>query len=170
MADGAHELTVGRAEGGDLPAIAAIYGFHVLHSASSFELNRGRWRAGGGPRGAGRRARPPPARGPRAGAVVGWVKSGAFRDRAAYHSSVETACTWPPRRRPRRGRALYAELLRLLADAPAHRAYAGITQPNPASVALHLRHGFSHIGTFTEVGRKFDRWWDVAWYERPLHG
>jgi phosphinothricin acetyltransferase len=24
------------------------------------------------------------------------------------------------------------------------------------------------IGTYTEVGRKFDRWWDVRWYERPL--
>jgi len=43
-----------------------------------------------------------------------------------------------------------------------------VTLPNPASVALHERFGFRHVGTFTENGRKFGKYWDVAWFERPL--
>ena len=47
-------------------------------------------------------------------------------------------------------------------------ALAGITLPNEASVRLHARFGFSPVGVFHEVGRKFGRYWDVAWYEKPL--
>jgi phosphinothricin acetyltransferase len=27
--------------------------------------------------------------------------------------------------------------------------------------------GFQPVGVFTANGRKFGRYWDVAWYERP---
>ncbi|MGH7985753.1 MAG: GNAT family N-acetyltransferase, partial [Candidatus Binataceae bacterium] len=40
--------------------------------------------------------------------------------------------------------------------------------PNAASAALHRRFGFKSVGIFTANGRKFGRYWDVAWYERPL--
>jgi len=40
--------------------------------------------------------------------------------------------------------------------------------PNPASLALHERCGFRQVGAFSSVGRKFGRYWDVAWLERPL--
>ena len=49
-----------------------------------------------------------------------------------------------------------------------HRLFAGIAQPNEASAALHRKMGFDHIGTYREVGRKFDRYWDGAWYGRGL--
>ena len=49
-----------------------------------------------------------------------------------------------------------------------HRAFAGITEPNEASAALHKAHGFEHIGTYREIGRKFGRFWDVALYLKPL--
>ena len=51
-----------------------------------------------------------------------------------------------------------------------HRAYAGIALPNQASIALHERFGFKRVGHFTEQGRKFDRYWDVGFYEKPLGG
>jgi phosphinothricin acetyltransferase len=44
---------------------------------------------------------------------------------------------------------------------------AGVTLPNDGSLALHMRFGFQRIGLLTEVGRKFGRYWDVAWLERP---
>jgi phosphinothricin acetyltransferase len=50
-----------------------------------------------------------------------------------------------------------------------HRAYAGIALPNPASISLHEKFGFKRAALFTEQGRKFGRYWDVAWYEKPLH-
>jgi phosphinothricin acetyltransferase len=40
--------------------------------------------------------------------------------------------------------------------------------PNDASVALHERFGFTQIAVLSEVGRKFDRWHDVAWFERRV--
>jgi phosphinothricin acetyltransferase len=66
------------------------------------------------------------------------------------------------------GSALYGELFKILEGEDVHRAYAGITLPNPASVALHRRFGFREIGVFREVGRKLGCYWDVAWYEKPL--
>jgi phosphinothricin acetyltransferase len=48
-----------------------------------------------------------------------------------------------------------------------HRIVAGYTLPNAASAALHERLGFKPIGIFTQVGRKFGRYWDVSWNERP---
>jgi phosphinothricin acetyltransferase len=59
-------------------------------------------------------------------------------------------------------------LFELIKDEELHRAYAVIALPNDASVALHRRFGFVEVGTTTEVGRKFDQWWDVLWMERPL--
>jgi phosphinothricin acetyltransferase len=40
--------------------------------------------------------------------------------------------------------------------------------PNPASIGLHERFGFKRVALFTEQGRKFDRYWDVAWFEKPI--
>lgn len=40
--------------------------------------------------------------------------------------------------------------------------------PNPASIALHERFGFKRVAHFTEQGRKFELYWDVGWYEKPL--
>ena len=35
-------------------------------------------------------------------------------------------------------------------------------------MALHEHFGFTTVGVFTEVGRKFDRYWDVIWLEKNL--
>src|SRR5438552_3808115 len=77
----------------------------------------------------------------------------------------------PPTRPPRGGigRALYDALLADLDAAPEYLlAVAGITEPNPVSVALHTACGFTPVGTFHNVGEKLGRTWDVTWYERPL--
>jgi phosphinothricin acetyltransferase len=66
------------------------------------------------------------------------------------------------------GVALYEALFPLLAELGYFHAYAGITLPNEASVALHRKMGFAPIGTFPSVGFKFERWHDVSWWHRPL--
>lgn len=65
------------------------------------------------------------------------------------------------------GSKLYA-LFQALAGEDIHHAYAGIALPNLASIALHERFGFERAAHFTEQGRKFDRFWAVAWYEKPM--
>jgi phosphinothricin acetyltransferase len=45
---------------------------------------------------------------------------------------------------------------------------AGVSFPNPASLSFHEKFRFRSVDVCHAVGRKFDRFWDVAWFERPL--
>ena len=106
-----------------------------------------------------------------AGAVIGYATSGRFRVKPAYDTSVETSIYLAPEATGAGvGSRLYRELFKSLEGEDLHRAYAGIALPNPASVALHERFGFKKVAHFTEQGRKFGRYWDVAWFEKPLPG
>ena len=101
--------------------------------------------------------------------LLGYATSSRFRDKAAYDTSVETTVYCHPDAVGRgAGRALYGALFDVLATEDVHRAYAGIALPNDPSLALHRAFGFTDVGTFREVGRKFDRWWDVLWLERAV--
>lgn len=101
--------------------------------------------------------------------VVGWATTSPFRPRAAYDTTVESSVYC---RRDRRGQgvgsALYSHLFEAIQEEDIARIVAGVALPNPGSFALHRRFGFVPVGTFTSVGRKFGRYWDVTWHERPL--
>ena len=101
--------------------------------------------------------------------VIGYAYSGRLRPRAAYDRSVETSIYLAPAAVGRGlGEPLYRHLLDALAATDVHRAYGVITVPNPGSIALHERLGFTEVGRLTECGHKFGKWWDVAWLERPF--
>ncbi|MEU0584933.1 N-acetyltransferase family protein [Streptomyces sp. NPDC006132] len=101
--------------------------------------------------------------------ILGYATSSPFRAKPAYATSVETTVyVAPDADRRGIGTLLYEALFEALSGEDLHRAYAGIAQPNEASSRLHERFGFRHVGTYREVGRKFGRYWDVAWYEKPL--
>ena len=104
--------------------------------------------------------------------VLGYASSSCFKPRKAYDISVETTIYLDPSAVGNGiGFALYGALMDdLVDDARLHRAYGGIALPNDASVALHEKLGFEHVGTYREVGRKFGRYWDVAWFEKDLSG
>jgi phosphinothricin acetyltransferase len=105
------------------------------------------------------------------GAVAGFASSGRWRPRAAYETSIETSVYLTPDAVGHgTGTRLYEALFHGLESEDVHRAYAGIALPNPASVALHERFGFKRVAHFTEQGRKFGKFWDVAWFEKPLAG
>ncbi|MGW2647092.1 N-acetyltransferase family protein [Streptomyces sp. NPDC001393] len=101
--------------------------------------------------------------------ILGYATSGPYRPKPAYVTSVEVSVyVAPDAGRRGIGTLLYEALFKALADEDVHRAYAGIAQPNEASERLHARFGFRYVGTYREVGRKFGRYWDVAWYEKQL--
>ncbi|MEU5888544.1 N-acetyltransferase family protein [Streptomyces sp. NPDC047461] len=101
--------------------------------------------------------------------ILGYATSSPFRAKPAYATSVEVTVYLAPHAGGRGiGTLLYKALFEALAAEDVHRAYAGIAQPNEASRRLHERFGFRHVGTYNEVGRKFGRYWDVAWYEKEL--
>jgi len=103
--------------------------------------------------------------------VVGYACSSRWRPKPAYETSVETSIYVAPDAVGRGiGTRLYEELFKQLQGEDVHRAYAGIALPNQASIALHERFGFKRVAHFTEQGRKFDRYWDVGFYEKPLGG
>jgi L-amino acid N-acyltransferase YncA len=104
------------------------------------------------------------------GAVVGYAYGSPHRERAAYASSLDVSVYVDCAVRGRGvGSALYAALFRLLEQGGTfHRAFAGVALPNDASIALHKKHGFELVGIYREVGRKFGRWIDVAWWQREL--
>ena len=159
------EVQIREATDDDLPAIAEIYTYESLHSYSTFETE----------------ARPPAVwqhklHGPHPflvaddGGVLGYAYASEFRDRPAYHRTVETSVYLHRGARGRRiGTDLYAVLLDRLADAGFHTALALIALPNDASVRLHERAGFTHAGTMREVGDKLDRLIDVGVYQRMLN-
>ncbi|MEV2246765.1 N-acetyltransferase family protein [Streptomyces sp. NPDC049970] len=101
--------------------------------------------------------------------LLGYATSSPYRPKAAYGTSVEVSVYCAPGATGRgTGSLLYGALFDALGGEDVHRAYAAIAQPNEASARLHGAFGFRHIGTYTEVGRKFGRYWDVSWYEKPL--
>jgi phosphinothricin acetyltransferase len=66
------------------------------------------------------------------------------------------------------GRALYEELLDQLRQRRLHVAVAGISLPNPGSVALHEAVGFMPIGVFRDIGWKAGAWRSVGWWQLIL--
>jgi L-amino acid N-acyltransferase YncA len=103
------------------------------------------------------------------GRVLGYAYAGAHRTRAAYRWSADvTVYVHAHARRRGVGRALYHVLIEALALQQFHAAFAGITLPNPGSVALHEALGFEHLGAYREVGFKHGRWHDVGWWRRGL--
>ena len=103
------------------------------------------------------------------GDVLGYAYTGEHRERAAYRWGVD--CAVYVRRDARQrgiGRALYAGLFPLAAAQGYAAAYAGITLPNAASVALHERVGFVAVGVYQAVGFKLGAWHDIGWWALEL--
>src|SRR5262249_5716419 len=103
------------------------------------------------------------------GLILGYAGTTRFRPKAAYDTTVETTIYCAPEATGKGiGSRLYAALFASIAGEDLRRRVAGYPLPNPASAALHERFGFKLVGVFKENGRKFARYWDVAWTDRPL--
>jgi L-amino acid N-acyltransferase YncA len=103
------------------------------------------------------------------GGVVGYAYACRWAERAAYDWSVEVSVYIDAAHQGQGiGRALYAELFDRLAAQGFRIAVAGVTLPNPASIALHESMGFEPVGAFRDVGWKEGAWRDVDYWQRPL--
>jgi phosphinothricin acetyltransferase len=104
-------------------------------------------------------------------ALLGYAYAHPFASRAAYAWSTETS-VYLRQGQHRRGigRKLYAVLLELLNAQGYREAFAGISLPNPASIALHEAMGFQIAATYRRVGFKHGAWHDVGWWQRGLDG
>jgi phosphinothricin acetyltransferase len=152
----------------DAAAVASIYGPFCESTAVSFEF------APPSTEEIAKRIRSTTARFPWLvleddGVLAGYAYASSHRERAAYGWSVDTAVyVGPDHRRRGVGRGLYTTLFRLLRCQGYFKAYAGITLPNGASIALHEAMGFQLVGVYRGVGYKHGVWHDVAHYQVAL--
>lgn len=103
------------------------------------------------------------------GTIRGYAYATQFRPRASYRHSAESTVYLAPNETGRGlGSALYGALLERLRRDGLHNVLGGIALPNPASVALHEKLGFAKVAHFQQVGRKFDTWIDVGYWQLPL--
>jgi phosphinothricin acetyltransferase len=103
------------------------------------------------------------------GAVVGYAYASSWKSRSAYRFSVESTIYLAASHHGGGiGTKLYGALIAELKTRGFHTAVGGIALPNAASVALHEKLGFTKIAQFAEVGRKFDRWVDVGYWQLLL--
>lgn len=103
------------------------------------------------------------------GEVAGFGSLSKWRDRPAYATTVEDSIYV---HRDHQGRGIGRALLtRLVETATAHGFHAcmaRIVGGHEASIALHRACGFEVVGVEKEVGRKFNRWLDVAVMQKLL--
>jgi phosphinothricin acetyltransferase len=158
---------------GDAAGVAAIYGPQVAHGTASFETE---------PPGGGEMARrigrcqergwPWLVAEGEVGAILGYAYLTQFRDRAAYRRTAETSVYVAE---GVQGRGLGYRLMEALLGAGhdvGFRQFVAVIgdSGNVASIALHTRLGFRHVGTLTNVGEKFGRLLDVVLMQKDDRG
>ncbi|MBR8537167.1 N-acetyltransferase [Carboxylicivirga sediminis] len=100
------------------------------------------------------------------GIVLGYAYATQWKARQAYQHSVESSVYLHHEAIGKGvGSKLYTKLLDELKAMSIHAVIGGISLPNDASVALHEKFGFEKIGQLKQVGRKFNRWIDVGYWE-----
>jgi len=162
------DVLIRPAERADLPRLVDIYNYYVIHTPITFDVEpytvekRAAWFEQFTPAG---RYRLLVAE--RDAGVVGYAGTVRWRPKAAYDTTVETTiyCAHDVTGKGI-GRRLYEALFESLRGEDVHRYVAGYTMPNTATAALHEKLGFRQAGIFSEVGRKFGKYWDVCWMER----
>ena len=164
------EMKIRAAAESDLPQLTEIYNHYISQTAITFDLDpftveqRREWLAHYHLTG---RHRCLVAE--LGGNVLGYATSSRARAKDAYLTSVETSIYCRPEATGQRiGTTLYEALFKSLRGEDLHRAYAGITMPNDTSRRFHERFGFRALATYSEMGRKFDKYWDVLFLEKKL--
>jgi len=164
-------IAVREAASHDFPGITRIYGHHVVHGLATFEdeppseddmlrryievqMHRLPWLVaeGGG------------------GAVVGYAYAMPYRLRAAYRFTLEDSIyVAPDAMRRGVGCRLLSDLVERC-TALGHRQMIAVIgdSANAASIRLHEKLGFRHVGMLPASGFKHNRWVDSVLMQRAL--
>ncbi|MGF9564804.1 GNAT family N-acetyltransferase [Neorhizobium sp. JUb45] len=105
------------------------------------------------------------------GRVMGYASYGDWRAFEGFLHTVEhSVYVHGGARGHGVGRLLMEALIKRAQSGDIHVMVACIEAQNAASIRLHEALGFRTVGTFTEVGRKFGRWLDLACLELRVGG
>lgn len=157
----------------DLQVVQLIYAHHVLTGTGSFEIEppplsemTARW-SHVVERGWPFMVASPPSDVSR---VMAFAYATQYRDRAAYEKTFEVSVyAAPTTLRQGAGAVALAEVLTSLRSDGVREALAFIGDSyNAASIGLHKKLGFRHVGTLHNAGVKFGRDLDVVIMQRGL--
>ena len=164
------DLSIRPSRDGDLAAITAIYGHHVLHGLASFEeippeaeeLMRRRQEI--------LAERLPYLVAERSGRVLGYCYASRYRTRSAYRFTLEDSIYIDAAEVGRGiGRALLGALIERCTELGYRQMVAVIGGSDQwPSIRLHEALGFTRTGLLTAVGFKFGGWVDTVLMQRPL--
>jgi phosphinothricin acetyltransferase len=103
------------------------------------------------------------------GTLLAFGSFGTFRAWPAYKYSVEHSVYVHVDHRGRGlGRIVMQALIQAARARGVHAMIGGIDASNAGSIALHDKLGFRHVGTLPQVGFKFGRWLDLAFWQLLL--
>jgi len=98
--------------------------------------------------------------------VIGFGTFGIFRPWDAYQFSVEHSIYVHKNSRGYGiGKQLLSKLIELAKEQGYHTMIAGVDSSNKGSFEFHKKFGFVEIGTFKEVGFKFNKWLDLRFFQ-----
>lgn len=153
----------------DIPAITAIYAHYVRDTVVTFDLDVPGETAMADKFGHIRDLGHPLIVAERDGVVIGYAYASTFRPRPAYRFTCEDSIYLAP---DAIGQGIGSRLLEgLIADSRTfgfRQMVAVITAGTGASIRLHERAGFTLLGTYPQLGFKFDRWLDIVHMQRSL--
>jgi len=102
--------------------------------------------------------------------VIGYAYTSSYRSRPGYRFSIEDSVYVHP---SSRGRGIASNLLQRLIECSSDGVFNQMIaiigdSANHASIELHRKQGFRHVGTIEQVGFKFERWIDTVIMQRSL--
>ena len=165
-----HAVLIRNANTEDLKAITPIYAHHVLHGTATFEIEPPDYSE------MSRRYESVTALGlPYLAAevdavVAGYAYASPYRPRPAYRFTIEDSVYLHPRFIGKGlGHLLLSNLIQRCQEKQLRQMVAIIgDSENAASLGLHARLGFRHVGTLEAVGFKFGRWLDTVVMQKAL--
>jgi len=110
------------------------------------------------------------------GKIIGYVYASSYSSRAAYDWTVETSIYVDKDcRRNGAGVLLYKELEKRLKEKGIVNLLAGVAfcenedeYLTNDSQKFHLKMGYSEVAHMKGVGKKFERWYDIKWFQKKI--
>ena len=169
------ELKIRDAKIEDAERLLEIYSHYVLNTAVSFEyavptLDEFKERI------KNIKAKYPYLVCEKAGKIIGYVYASAYSSRESYSWTVSTSIYIDKDfRRQGAGSLLYKELESRLKKMDIINLLAGTAFTNIEdeylshdSPKFHLNQGYSEVAHMKGIGKKFDRWYDLKWFQKKI--
>lgn len=163
------EITIRFASEKDLEAILEINNYEILHTTSNYDLEvktiefQSNWFQEKKSYGF------PVLVAEIKNQVVGFATFGTFRSKPGYQFTIEhSVYIHFSSRGLGIGKLLMDRLITLAKEKGFHLMIGGIDAANLGSIEFHKKLGFTEVGRFREVGRKFEKWLDLIFVQLPL--